>query len=227
MFTHNPTKLMAVLAASVLLAGCSINCVPVFGGNHIIGSGKAATETRNVSDFTSVAMYGSGRLIVERGEAEALTITADDNLLPYVTSEVLNGKLNLGTKPFTSIANRVEIVYHLTVKKLDGLESYGSGTSEVNGFSGERLAVKAMGSGSVMVSGKVTQQDVSLFGSGDYNAENLDSRQASVQSFGSGSATVRVSNDLNVQLSGSGSVGYYGSPSLTRSVLGSGKVYQR
>jgi Putative auto-transporter adhesin, head GIN domain len=198
-----------------------------FNSNTVVGSGTAATETRNVSDFSAVVMYGSGQLIVDHGDVEALTITGDDNLLPYLTSDVQNGKLSLGTKPNTSITNRVQIVYHLTVKKLDAVESYGSGSADVNGVATDKLSVTTKGSGNVKVAGKVTTQEISLSGSGDYNAENLDSRQASVQASGSGSATVRVSDSLNVQLNGSGSVGYHGDPSLTKAVNGSGRVYKR
>ena len=78
-----PIKLLAttLLAGSLLLTSCSIIGFS-FGGKPLFGSGVSMTESRPVNDVSSVSSYGSGNLIVEHGETEALTITADDNILP-------------------------------------------------------------------------------------------------------------------------------------------------
>jgi hypothetical protein len=52
------------------------------------GSGILATDARDVSGFTRVALHGVGHLVIEPGAAEGLTIIADDSILPLVTAEV-------------------------------------------------------------------------------------------------------------------------------------------
>src|SRR5215831_14013845 len=89
--------LTLTLGVILLMAGCDVLL------NSIKGSGKSATESRNVSGFTSVEIDGSGALQVEQTGTESLTITADDNLLQYLTSEISGGRLKLGTKSGTSI----------------------------------------------------------------------------------------------------------------------------
>ena len=67
------------------------------------GSGNIKTESREVKDFTGVEVAGSAKLIVQQGEIESLTITADDNLLQHLTAEVQSSKLILGTKGRVSL----------------------------------------------------------------------------------------------------------------------------
>ena len=223
-----PIKLLAttLLAGSLLLTSCSINGF-TFGGKPLFGSGVSMTESRPVNDVSSVSSYGSGDLIVEHGETEALTITADDNILPYLTSDVSGGHLSLGTKPNTSIMSLSGVVYRLTVKKLDGVEVAGSGSSTVNGVAADRFSVKSTGSGSITVNGKATHQDVTLTGSGSYTADQLNSATASVRSFGSGSIVVRVAEKLEGDLNGSGSIDYYGDPTVNVTIHGSGRTNHR
>ena len=70
------------------------------GFNHhpgLEGSGRLKRETRDVHDFTDVALSGEGELTVSQTGAESLTIEAEENLLPFLTSSVANGRLSLGT----------------------------------------------------------------------------------------------------------------------------------
>ena len=92
-----------LLAIALALAGCGIETVR--------GSGKVISETRSVSGFDSVAMSGSGKLVIEQGETESLTITADDNLLPRLPAEVRGGELHLGRTGLVNLAPTQEIVY--------------------------------------------------------------------------------------------------------------------
>jgi hypothetical protein len=67
----------AVLAALLLLTGCSV----------VNGSGQTKSETRTVSGFTGIELSGTGEVTIEQGDAESLTVEADDNVLPALTSE--------------------------------------------------------------------------------------------------------------------------------------------
>jgi hypothetical protein len=71
------------------------------GGDEtfIVGSGVIVTEPREVEDFTGVVLNGVGEVEIRHGNTESLSITADDNILAHLTSEVRNGRLFLGTEP--------------------------------------------------------------------------------------------------------------------------------
>ena len=64
-----------ILLVALLVSGC--------GFQVVTGSGKVATETRNVSGFTSVTLAGIGNVYLTQGETESVRIEAEDNLIPY------------------------------------------------------------------------------------------------------------------------------------------------
>ena len=66
----------------------------VAGLTTMVGVGQKK-ETRPVSDFTGIDASGVFNITVTRGSAESLIIEADDDLMPYVRSEIRNGVLHL------------------------------------------------------------------------------------------------------------------------------------
>ncbi|GAB4464532.1 MAG: hypothetical protein OHK0029_34550 [Armatimonadaceae bacterium] len=82
------------------------------------GSGKVVTDTRSVGDFSAVDASGVGSVLIAQGDRDSLTIEADDNVLPYISTEVKNGVLHLGFNERLSLRD-VTIRYRLTVRKLD------------------------------------------------------------------------------------------------------------
>jgi hypothetical protein len=96
---------------------------------HRSGLGYVVTEERAVSNFSEVAVSDSGTVLIEQGGTEALTIEAEDNLRPLLTSDVVGDRLELGMRNGARIQTTRPIIYRLTVVNLEGLEL--SGSSEV------------------------------------------------------------------------------------------------
>jgi hypothetical protein len=210
------------LAAAAVAAACSVAACTV-----TTGSGPIRSETRQAVGFSVIRLAGQGDVRVSTGSAESLRVTAQDNILPLLTSEVSNGTLTLGTKDNTAIVASEPITYDVTVPQLSGLELSGSGTVTAKNLGVPELRVEISGSGSVRVDGKVDRQDVEISGSGDYGAPALASTDAQVTISGSGSADLAVSATLDVTISGSGSLTYSGSPKVTQDITGSGSVDRR
>jgi hypothetical protein len=71
----------------------------------------------------------------------------------------------------------------------------------------------------------VERQDVRLSSSGSYSAGNLESRTAKVRVSSSGSATLRVSDNLEASVTSSGGVRYHGNPpQVNAEVTSSGRL---
>jgi hypothetical protein len=211
------------------------------------GSGDIQAEERPVSGFDAVNFSGNGELVITQGDTEGLTVEADDNLLPYIKTEVRNGELFIGFEKEdweTVYRPSQPIRFDLALKDLKALSLSGSGRITSPIINADRLSLDVSGSGSLMIdqlgaadlilglsgsgqvdlSGEVASQQVGLSGSGSYLAGDLESQTAKVTSDGSGSGTVWVSENLDVTLSGSGSVSYFGSPTVTSDVSGSGSL---
>jgi hypothetical protein len=209
--------LLAMVAVLLLVSGCSV----------VSGSGQVASETRQVSGFTGIDLSGVGEVIIEQGQSESLTIEADDNVLPVLTSEVEDSVLRLDQKPRTTVRTRNPIRYRVTLKDLTSLELSGSGSVSAENLRINALRVDIDGSGTIDLAGSADEQRIEVSGSGQYDAAELSSRSVEVDISGSGKATVAVTEQLRVDISGSGTVTYSGDPQIDQSVSGSGRLVKQ
>jgi hypothetical protein len=228
-----------ILILGVLLATA---CSSIIGER---GSGDFTTEERDVAGFTAIVLEGEGSVTVEMGDTETLTIEAEDNLLPLLTSEVSDGRLILGTT--REVAPTRVIRYTVTAETLDSIEISGSGTVTIDGLSTSSLDTDISGSGamnltaleldaftaSISGSGKIEaagstgQLDIEISGSGAFEGEGLEATTGEVSIPGSGAAVVNVTDDLTADVSGSGSISYLGNPVVESNVSGSGSIRPR
>ncbi len=215
------------IVVGVLTLGV-VGCDPmVIAGIHapVVGSGRVVSEARPVTDVREVVLSGVGRVVVMQGRRPALIVTAEDNLLPLLTTHASGERLTLSAGG--SIQPRREIVYHLTVRDLDELVISGAGEADVTHLSTDFLRVVISGSGTVAARGYAVEQRVLLSGDGRYFGENLESRHAHVEVSGAGYAIVWVRETLDALVSGSGLIEFYGRPAVRQTVSGSGAVLWR
>jgi hypothetical protein len=216
-----PTHAVAVLAGLltvVALGACS---------GSTTGSGTAASESRPVSGFSAVELAGVGTVVVEPGTTESVSVEADDNILPLLTSDVAGDTLVLGTEPGSTLSPRTPITYRVTVTDLSGLLVSGSGDITAGGASGPTFEVAISGSGTITADGTTDRLSVDISGSGDFAGGSLTARDVDVTVSGSGSALVHASATLHASISGSGDVRYLGEPAVTKDVSGSGEVVKQ
>ena len=224
-----------ILLLAALATGCDLAGVR--------GSGDVVTESRGVNGFDEIVIKGSGRATIEVTGEESLTIEAEENLLPLLTSEVEDGVLELAATE--AISPTHDIIYTITVSSLEGVTVQGSGTvtasdieaeafelivsgsgeASLNGLTSDQLWIRISGSGDGEVSGSTNHLVLDVRGSGDYLGEEMVATTADVDVSGSGNATVNVTDHLEAVVSGSGSIIYHGEPaSVDSSISGSGEV---
>lgn len=215
----------------------------------LLWSDDRISEERNVKNFNSVHLSGSGHLTIIQGNAESLEVEADAELMQYIKTEVKNGTLVLGLKDrkwhrifhFDS-----PIHYYLTLKDLKRLRLSGSGAIEAEHIKSDKLTITISGSGDVEIAnlnakdldveisgsgechlkGKAPRQSVYISGSADYAAGKLKSEYVDITVSGSGDAIVWAEEELEIRVSGSGDVDYYGHPRISQRVSGSGDIRQ-
>jgi hypothetical protein len=213
----------------------------------IEGSGNIITEERDVSGFDRVTLAGFGEVNIAQGETESLTVSTDDNIMPYVRSEVRNNTLilDLDNEGWNRSYDPSEgIHFNLVVKDLNRIDNSGAGTMmveklesdslyvdlsgvgtlEIGDLTASELIVHQSGAGTVVVSGQVDGQELSHSGVGSYHAADMESKTAILDISGAGSATIWVTESLDIHISGLGNVIYYGNPRITQDVSGLGKL---
>jgi hypothetical protein len=215
----NRLPAVVVILFSVIANGCI--------GPSVGGSGHVISETRNMSGFSNVSLEGSGRLVIEQSGVESLTVTGDDNLLNYVETGVRGNTLVLGEKSGVSLSPSKDILFKVTLRKLDALEISGSGVAEAKGIQSAKLKVELSGSGEVSAEGAADDLDIAISGSGRFRGEGLKSKRTTVDISGSGSAVIASNETLNATVSGSGSIEYVGNPRVHQDISGSGSIRKR
>lgn len=197
----------------------------IVGAGCTVGSGDMITESRDVSGFDEIVLMTSGDVVVEVTGTESLEIEADDNVMSLLTSEVVNGRLELGSSG--SFSTTRGITYTITASELVGVTISGSGDIDVSRIDADSFEATISGSGNIDPSGNSTNLKVTISGSGRFSGDDLESAIGDVTVSGSGEAVVNVTDDLVVRVSGSGDVRYMGNPTLDQDISGSGGVSRR
>jgi hypothetical protein len=225
-----------LLMAGALLTGCTVAAT--------VGSGRMATEARDVSGFDAVEFAFIGDLNISQGEAEGLMISGDDNILPLIKTEVNNGVLRIYA-PGVNLAQSVNpLRYELKVKDLrqatlSGVGNItaatlaaprlkatvsGAGALRIDDLAADLFEMTLSGLGDATVGGAVDRLDVTLSGAGNFVGDALRSGVAEVVISGMGSASVWATETLDATISGAGSVTYTGAPVVRQQVTGMGSV---
>lgn len=209
-------------------------CFAFISCNTVTGNGNIKEENRQVPDFTELALSGSIDVEVQPGTEIGVKVISDENILPYVLTEVKNGVLEIHFKKNVSIMNDHTRVV-VFAPAINRMSTSGSGNITSNGAmknnqmvtlrssgSGDfKLAldapaveIKGAGSGDFDLSGFTKDMNVSLSGSGELNCRDLKAENVKVKITGSADAKVFASATLKVAITGSGDVLYWGNPSL-------------
>ena len=210
--------MLGMLIVLLAMAGC------VGAAGTTVGSGQLKTETRSVSGFRAVTLAAAGDMTITQTGTESLSISAEDNLLPFITTDVSGDTLRIAVPPGTMLRSTRPIHYVLTVARLDTLTLSGAGNITGSGLTADALRVTLSGAGKLTLSGTVAQQEVLLSGAGLYDASSLQTSTAKVTVSGLGSARVNVRDALDATVSGAGSIVYFGNPTVTQHVTGAGSV---
>ncbi len=223
------TIIVIVLLASI---ACSFTPritihAPRLGLKSVSGSGNVITESRPVSGFDQVIFNGFGTLNIRQGAAESLQITADDNLLQYITTEVRNNVLTIGWKDNVSISQQTRLEFDLVVVSLNRLEHRGAGEINAAPLTAENFSATLAGLGNLRMDSITTGKFVlRLEGAGDVSIDSVECQQAEVMQKGLGSLKIGTltANSLESSLEGAGSMDLSGAApqhELTLTGLGS------
>jgi len=152
----------------------------------------------------------SGDLTLSQGDSESLTIEAEDNLLPLLTSDVTNDVLKLDTKPNTSFSATKPVKYTLVVKDLNAITDNGSGTIIAGDLNlSHPLGITGNGSGNITIANVHSgDAQLKLSGSGGLNAASIKSDKAAIEISGSGSASIQTITvqSFSAKLTGNGAL---------------------
>ncbi len=106
-------------------------------GPQLVGSGNAETESRDVEEFAEISVSSAIKLDVTIGPAISISVTADDNILPHVKTEVIGDRLKIYVDE--SYSSKLGVKVQLAAPALRGLRAQRAAKTSVTGASGERF----------------------------------------------------------------------------------------
>lgn len=215
-----------------------------------IAMGQVIKEERNATGFDRINLKGFGKVILTQDNREALTVEAEEDMLPDIKTEVRGRTLYLDVKDrywrkdhWGSFKNGIK--YYITMQTVHGFSISGSGTITAENIETDKIKISISGSGEIGIeslqaqdlnlwisgsgdcylTGEVGTQNITISGSGSYAGEDLRSNETTALISGSGDATIWVEKEIDVHISGSGKVEYKGDPeAVSFQSSGSGKV---
>ncbi len=221
--TINGKTIKSNASQITILNGKVITSDDQAGGGIVQGSGKLASEDRDLQAFDALALNVGAQVRVLSGPETKFSITADDNILPIISTQSQGGVLRIEAEQGFSTSN--EITIEIEVSRLARAELNGSGSIDLRDVTQDDVDLTINGSGEIHARGQASELSATINGSGRLLAEDLEAEEAAVTLNGSGSADVHASQLVRAQVMGSGTVSYYGAPEEVQpSVLGSGSI---
>jgi hypothetical protein len=208
------------VAGALLWLGCA-GATPL----EVRGSGRVMEEPRDVGRFTGVALNTAGDLTIEIAEREELRIEAEDNLLGFLETDVVDGVLEIRAREGVVLSPTRPVRYRLAVRELNRIEHAAGGDVRIPAMSTEQLHVQHRGSGRLEGGALETSLlSVHLSGSGDVAFEQVKAQRSRLILSGSGNVRVEqllaLSND--VRHTGSGEISISGGSVVRQSAFVSG-----
>ena len=93
--------------------------------NGMRGSGNIIKETRQLAEINSVSVSGSIKVDVKTGTVPSLIVEADDNIMPYVVTNVSDKNLSIKLKGINNLKNATVRIY-LVVPTLNKISTSAS-----------------------------------------------------------------------------------------------------
>ena len=203
-------RVVACLAlASVLFIGC----ISVPGsGPAVVGQGAVVTEDRQVEPFTSVETKNGIKLVLSIGDTTSVQVTAQQNLVPLVSTTVSNGKLTAQTTQ--SVVASGPLTVTVVTPSLTALTTSAGAFVEATGITGDTFALVSDTGSNIKITGST----------GSLSITARDGTLLQLDGFASRDANVTMQNGVTGTINASGTVTGSASDGVLLSVTGGATI---
>lgn len=211
-------QFLLILASILMLSSCK--------RDRLTANGDRITDTRTLSEFTSLDISGANSVHVAYGNEYKVVLKGSSNLIPYFKTTLDGKRLNLSYQ--NANVNHDDLEIFVTMPYIKGVSLSGSGSVAIDGsfepIADFNLTISGSGDVSVNQSLTVNHLEITISGSGKAFFQKAIAKEADIRVSGSGDVHLQVTEFLKTRISGSGEVYYQGNPQLDTKITGSGKV---
>ena len=242
-------KKKAFLTSLILTITVAVNAQNWFGGStKIKGNGTVITETRTTADYDGVSVGGSFDVILVKGKEGEIRIEGEENIIPYMETEISGDVLKIQYKKNTNISTTQKLTITVPYDDIESVALGGSGTIsstsliEADNFkvslggsgnitlkvAADNVKASIGGSGNVNLEGDSNELTCSIAGSGNISAYGLEVNEVYANVAGSGNIKTTVKSKIKAKLVGSGNIYYKGNPKkVDAKTVGSGDIINK
>jgi len=210
-----------IIFFSVFVTGCFSGQFS-FSSSGIRGNGHVVTQKRQVQNFNKIDVSGVFHVNFLRTDNTSLEISAEKNLLKYISTRVEDNTLIISTTK--DISPQKGLIVYLTSPKLISIETSGVTKVIAKNLLSDNFSVNQSGASKIVLSGTVDKLHCDVSGVSKLDAKNLQVNKAYVEASGVSHVTVSVNKKLSVNASGISKVNYYGNPIVNADVSGMSSV---
>lgn len=219
----NWTVLPSILMMMCLLASFT-------GKSQIFGNGKIVSEERVVTGFKSISVRNAITLYLRQGTEEKVKVEADENILPYLITEVSSGELKISIKGNINNTNAMNVF--VTVKNLEEVEagsaarvkteekietghlkiSAGSAASFKMEIKCDQLTIRSASGSSLAFSGSARSIETDSSSGSFLNTSDLQAENGEVEASSGASVKVRTDKEIRARASSGAHITVSGNP---------------
>jgi hypothetical protein len=213
----NKSTVCILTAFTSFVTGCDVT--------GIKGNGHIATDQRPISEFTEIDASGGLRIEWHSGPP-GLSVTTDENLLPYIENTISDKTIRLRARERLRPTHGIKII--VSSSSLSGADLHGAVDLIANQVLGQKFYLQSRGASDVTVDGNVDQLLADMTGATDLRAKSLQAKTVEISTTGAASATITATETLRVSITGAGDVTYFGNPkTVEKHVTGAGSIRRK
>lgn len=220
-----------------------MTCVVMTGCFGTVGSGKDATQTREVGAFKTLSLQSGVQATVTTG-ARAVSVTTDDNLVELVETVVENDTLIVRMKPGVTISTSRGLRATISNDVIEGVsasggaivtapatsattwrgEASGGSTLTLSGVSTTTATFIVSGGSTLNVGGQATDTSITASGGSTVTSTGLVTTKLTVDFTGGSTGRLRASGAVSGSASGGSTLTITGAQSVMIDATGGSTV---
>ena len=204
-----------LLYVPLLLSLCLFTACDDDDDQRFVGSGNLSSEVRAIADFSDVDVSESIAVDIRRGSDFSVEVTADDNLIERIRTELRGGELSLFLAPgnYQDYTARVAI----TMPAIKRLSASTSSDMRVTGFrqtDADWTIDMSTSSSLTVLESEIRDLDVTMTTSSEANCFGLQTTAVNIDLSTSSDLEISVSDRLTGEANTSSEARYRGDPTV-------------
>ena len=211
--------MLAIAATAVLVV---TGCLPGLAAapSPVAGAGDPVSENRTTGEFTGVSAGAGINVVVAVGPSTRVTVTAQPNLLPLVTTKVTNGRL-VADIVSPGVSSTRPVTVRVTAPSITSV-ALGSGATGTMELTADRVALDLSGGATIQAIGTVKQLSLTASGGATAQLGSLAATLCTVAVGGGSKSTLHVTTELTGTADGGATITLVAKPTAQSVTLSGG-----